>query len=166
MNQLFGFMVHQDKKTGIMYTDLTGNFTVRSIDGYTCFFVLYNWTTNAILATPMKDAKDDSMIRAFKENMEHLGDRGFKLSFNIINNVASKAIRAYLKKEKVEIQLAEPHNHRVNAAERTIRTFKNHFIAGLCIGDRNSPTILWSKLVNQAVRSRNMLRTSRVHPTF
>ena len=64
------------------------------------FFVLYDWTTNAILATPMKDANDDSMIRAFKENMEYLGDRGFKPSFNIIDNVASKAIRAYSKKGK------------------------------------------------------------------
>ena len=163
-NQLFGYMVHQDKKTGVMYTDLTGNFPVRSMDGFTCFFVLYDWTTNAILATPMKDAKDESMIKAFKENIEYLGERGFKPTFNIIDNVASKAIRAYLKKEKVGIQLVEPHNHRVNAAERAIRTFKNHFIAGLCIGDRKFPTILWSKLVNQAVRSMNMLRTSRVHP--
>ena len=108
-NQLFGFMVHQDKKTGIMYTDLTGNFPVRSIDGITCFFVLYDWTTNAILATPMKDAKDESMIKAFKENIEYLGERGFKPTFNIIDNVASKAIRAYLKKEKVGIQLVEAH---------------------------------------------------------
>ena len=99
-NQLFGFMIHQDKKTGIMHTNLTGNFPVRSIDGFTCFFVLYDWTTNAILAIPMKDTKDDSMIRASKENIEDLGDRGLKPSFNITNNVASKVIRAYLKNKK------------------------------------------------------------------
>ena len=64
------------------------------------FFVLYDWTTNVILATPMKDAKDESMIKAFKENIEYLRDRGFKPSSNIIDNVASKVIRAYLKKEK------------------------------------------------------------------
>ena len=80
-----------------------------------------------------RDANDESMIRAFKENMEYLGDRCFKPSFNIIDNIASKAIWAYLKKEKVGIQLVDPHNHRVNAVERAIRTFKNHFIAGLCI---------------------------------
>ena len=49
----------------------------------------------------MKDAKHENMIRAFKENMEYLEGRGFKPSFNIIDNVASKAIRAYLKKEKI-----------------------------------------------------------------
>ena len=88
------------------------------------FFVLYDWTTNAILATPMKDAKDESMIKALKKNIEYLGESDFKPSFNIIDIVASKAIRAHLKKEKVGIQLVEPHNHRVNAAERAIRTFK------------------------------------------
>ena len=59
------------------------------------FFVLYDYTTNAILATPMKDSKDESMIKAFKENIECLRERGFKPSFNIIDNVASKAIKNY-----------------------------------------------------------------------
>ena len=40
-------------------------------------FVLYDWTTNAILATPMKDTKNESMIKAFKENIEYLGDIAF-----------------------------------------------------------------------------------------
>ena len=31
--------------------------------------------------------------------------------------------------EKIQMQLVEPHNHQVNAAEREIQTFKNHFIA-------------------------------------
>ena len=38
MNQLFASMAYIDKKDGIMYTDLTGNFLVRSIKGYTDFF--------------------------------------------------------------------------------------------------------------------------------
>ena len=42
MNQLFAGLAHLDKKDGIMYTDLTGNFPVRSIDGFTTFFILYD----------------------------------------------------------------------------------------------------------------------------
>ena len=38
MNQLFANMAYIDKKDGIMYTDLTGNFPVRSIEGYTSLF--------------------------------------------------------------------------------------------------------------------------------
>ena len=130
------------------------------------FFVMYDWTTKAILATPIKDATDESMMTAFKENIEYLAEGGFKPVFNIIDNIASKAIRAYLKEAKVGLQLVEPNNHIANAGERVIQTFKNHFISGLCIGDREFPTILWSILVDQAVRLMNMMRTSRVHPNL
>ena len=92
MNQLFASMAYIDKKDGIMYTDLTDNFPVRSIEGYTAFFILYDWTTNEILATPIKDTADESMVAAFKENIEYLEERGFKPVFNVIDNIASKAI--------------------------------------------------------------------------
>ena len=62
------------------------------------------------------------------------------------------------------MQLVEPHNHRSNAAERAIQTFKNHTIAGLCTCDGDFPSVLWCKLIKQAQDTLNMLRTSRVHP--
>ena len=85
-------------------------------------------------------------------------------TFNIIDNVASKVILSYLEEAKIGVQLVEPHNHRVNAAERAIQTFKNLFISGLSTCDDSFPTILWSRLVKQCQDSCNMLQTSRVHP--
>ena len=98
---------------------------------------------------PIKDATDESMVEVFKENIRYLAERWFKPVFNVIDYVASKVIGAYLKEAKVGIQLVEPCNRRENSTERAIRTFKNHFTSGLCIGDRNFPTILWCKLVQQ-----------------
>ena len=164
MNHLFASMAYIGKKDGIIYTDLTGNIPVRSIDGYTAFFVPYDWTTTAILVTPIIDAIGKSMVVAFRENIEYLAERGFKTVFNIIDNISSKAIQAYLKEAKVGLQLVEPNNHNANTTERGIQTFNNHFISRLCIGDRDFLTILWSRLVNQAVRSMNMLRTLNMHP--
>jgi hypothetical protein len=43
-----------------------------------------------------------------------------------------------------------PHLHRKNAAERVIRTFKNHFVAGLCSVDKQFPMHLWCELLPQA----------------
>ena len=57
-----------------------------------------------------------------------------------------------------------PHVHRRNAAERAIRTFKNHFIAGLCSTDKGFPLTLWDKLLPQAELTLNLLRGSRVNP--
>ena len=146
-NQLFCFMGKVDKKDGTIYVDNTGNFPITSIDGMKAVFILYDWTSNAILATPIETATDEQMISAFKKNITYLTKRGFKPSFNIIDNVASKAIKEYLEEEDIQMQAVEPHNHRVNAAERAIQTFKNHFIAGLSIGDEAFPTILWCKLI-------------------
>ena len=33
--------------------------------------------------------------------------------------------------EEVDFELVPPHCHKQNPAERAIRTFKNHFLAGL-----------------------------------
>jgi hypothetical protein len=57
-----------------------------------------------------------------------------------------------------------PHDHRVNAAERAIRTWKNHFIAGISSTDPRFPIALWDRLIPQAVLTLNLLRTSRINP--
>jgi hypothetical protein len=54
--------------------------------------------------------------------------------------------------------------HRRNAAERAIRTFKNHFIAGLCSLDKDFPLHLWDRLLLQALLSLNLLCGSRINP--
>ena len=91
--------------------------------------------------------------------------RGFKPKFNILDNIASKAIVKFLKDErKIDIQLVEPNNHRANAAERAIQTFKNHQIAGICTFDSNFPLALWNKTIRQGQDTLNMLRTARTHP--
>jgi hypothetical protein len=57
-----------------------------------------------------------------------------------------------------------PGIHRRNAAERAIRTFKNHFIAALCSVDKNFPIHLWDQLLPQAEITLNLLRGSRINP--
>jgi hypothetical protein len=57
-----------------------------------------------------------------------------------------------------------PHCHRRNAAERAIRTFKEHFVAGLSSIDPAFPLHLWDRLLPQAEIILNLLQTSRLHP--
>ena len=43
--------------------------------------------------------------------------RGFKPKFNILDNIASKAIVKFLKNDcKIGMQLVEPNNHQANKA--------------------------------------------------
>ena len=63
---------------------------------------------------------EETILRCFNQKIAYLMKRGFKPILNIINNVASKAVQAYIEDKNVGIQLVELHNQRVNAAEQTI----------------------------------------------
>ena len=54
--------------------------------------------------------------------------------------------------------------HQINAAERAVRTFKNHFIAALCTVDPCLLFYLWDRLLTQVTMKLNMLRQSRLNP--
>jgi len=54
--------------------------------------------------------------------------------------------------------------YRRNAAERAIRTFKNHFIAILYSTDPDFLLRLWDRLLPQALTTLNLLRGSRINP--
>jgi hypothetical protein len=57
-----------------------------------------------------------------------------------------------------------PHNHRANATERAIATFKEHFIAALATVDKLCPLQLWDEFLPQVELTLNMLRFSRRNP--
>jgi hypothetical protein len=59
--------------------------------------------------------------------------------------------------------LVTPYSHRRNAAERAIRLFKDHLIAGICSTDKALPMQLWDRLLPQAVFTLNMLRISWIN---
>ena len=81
------------------------------------------------------------MVEAFTKNVKYLSVRGFKPEYNVMDNLASKAIWTYLTKRK-KLQLKKPHNHRANASKHAIQNYKNYFISGLCIVNKELPTIL------------------------
>jgi hypothetical protein len=60
----------------------------------------------------------------------------------------------------MDIHLVPHHNHRINAAECAITTFKEHFIARLATVDRNCPKQLWDKFLHQVELTLNLLRFS------
>ena len=135
MNQIFMTLGYVDKKKGTIYADLTGKLPITSIHGMTAMFIMYDWTSNAILATPIKEAKSETIVECFKNNITYLSKRGFKPVYNVIDNVETNAIKTYLESEKIKVKFVTPYYHRVNAAERVIQTFKNHTISCLCICD-------------------------------
>jgi hypothetical protein len=74
-------------------------------------------------------------------------------------------VEAYIKSNKMDIHLVPPHNNQVNAAERAIATFKEHFIAGLATVNKNCPLQLWDEFLHQVELTLNLLRLSRCDPS-
>ncbi len=66
----------------------------------------------------------------------------------------------------MRLQLVEPHNHRVNAAERAIQTFKDAFIVALATTNRDFPLQLWDRLAPQVQDTLNLIRASRINPNI
>ena len=82
-----------NKKEGTIYADLTGKFPITSMNGMQAIFIMYDWTTNVILATPMRYAKSETIVECFKQKITYLSKRGYKPVYNVIDNVATKAIK-------------------------------------------------------------------------
>eukprot|EP00804_Cyclotella_cryptica_P019007 CCRYP_006480-RA/>CCRYP_006480-RA protein AED:0.25 eAED:0.14 QI:0/0/0/1/1/1/2/0/936 len=118
-----------------LYTDLTGQFPAKSFKGNKYVFIAYAYGPNAILARPIPNRSDKTLVDTYEDIYKYLTDRGFKPQLNISDN----------------------------ESERAIQTFKNHFIAGLATVDPDFPIQLWHELIGQAQDTLNLLRTSRIN---
>jgi hypothetical protein len=116
------------------------------------------------LAQRIKDRTAPKLLRAFQVMEQELVARGLKPKLMKLDNKASKLLKTYLHQQNITFKLVPPYSHRRNAAERAIRSFKDHLIAGLCsTDDKSFPMHLWDRLLPQAVIRSNMLRTSRIN---
>ena len=144
------------------YIDLTGRFPRRSSRGNEYILVGYHDDGNAILAAPIKDRTANTITKAW-----HTMHNKFKLSGTaptvyVLDNEKSLELVNLFDKENIKYQLSPPNNHRTNKAERAIQTFKHHLKAGLASTDPNFPLSEWDRLIEQAVITLNLLRSSRI----
>ena len=138
VGNIYWFAAFADKRTGVLYNDLTGSFPYMSLEGNVCYLIVYHYESNAILGTPISGFDDNTVFAAYKTQFEFLESKGY--------------------------MLVEPHNHHVNAAKRAIQTFKDHFISALATTDIEFPLQLWDKLTSQVVATLNLMRASRINP--
>jgi hypothetical protein len=150
--------------TGQIYTDQTGKFITPSSNGNNYLMIVYDYDSNHIFATPFKTRTAKYILDAYKIVHAQLCVAGLRPQLQRLDNECSENLKEFLRTEKVDFQLVPPGSHRRNAAERAGRTYKNHFIAGLCSLDPDFPLHLWDRLVPQSIITLNLLRGSRINP--
>jgi hypothetical protein len=126
--------------------------------------VCYIYDCNYVKVVPMKSRSASEWVKAYDHIHQEITAKDFKPKFQTLDNEASAALKHFFTANDVEYQLVPPHCNRRNAAERAIRTFKEHFVAGLASVDPTFPLHLWDRLLPQAEITSNLLRTSRLHP--
>jgi hypothetical protein len=149
---------------GQLYTDLMGKFPVRTSKGNSYVMVCYVFDCNYVKVVTMKSRSAPEWVKAYDHIHQELTAKGFKPKLQTLDNEASTALKHFFTTNDVEYQLAPPHCPRRNAAERSIRTFKEQFVAGLSSVDPTFPLHLWDRVLPQAEITLNLLRTSRLHP--
>jgi hypothetical protein len=149
---------------GQLYTNLTGKFPVRSSKGNYYVMVCYVYDCNYVKGIPMKSRSASERVTAYDTIHQDLTVKGFKPKLQTLDNEASAALKNFFTVNDIAYQLLPPHCHRRNAVERTIRTFKEHFVAGLSSVDPTFPLHLWYRLLPQSEITLNLPRNSRLHP--
>ena len=122
--ELFCYAALADANENTLYTDLTGRFPVRSFSGQHYIFLAYVYNANVILVRPMKTRETTSFLQEFTDVYEYLILKNKKPQLHVLDNECSKTILKFLKEQRTKIQFVEPHQHRVNASERAVHTFK------------------------------------------
>ena len=113
-----------------LYNDDTGRFPVHACSGNQYIMIAHQCDANLILAGPFTSRKDKNRLLAYDNIMRRLLNNKLTVDLQILDNEASAEYkRAITEKWNANYQLVPPNTHRSNAAERTICTFKAHFLS-------------------------------------
>jgi hypothetical protein len=112
----------------------------------------------------MKSKSGAEWVSAFGVVSNEMTSKGFKPKLQTMENEASAALNKYFTEKEMIYQLVTPHCHRTNAAERAVRTFKEHLKAGLATVYPDFPVHLWDRMLPQEEITLHLLRESRLHP--
>ena len=112
-----------------------------------CMLVVCNCDINGTFAEPLWSREDKETLWACDKTCTTLTKHGHEPKLNVMDNEASAVLKQKMQKTGGSCHLVKPHNHCVNAVERALHTFKNHFIAGSCITDPNFSCVSLGQIV-------------------
>ena len=104
---------------------------MQSDRGNSYILLVNHYDTNNIITTTLKNRTGTCILTGITKVHDRLGNRGLTPKLHIMDNEVSKDLKKYFEDSDIQFQLLTPHMHRRNNKERTVRTFKNHFIAAL-----------------------------------
>ena len=108
---------------------------------------MHDYNANGIMCAPLKNQQAKTITEAWELLHSRLTKHGHETKNFILDNECSNDLKLALEKNKKNYGLTPPNIHRRNAAERAIRTFKNHCMADFATCDQNFPLAEWDRLL-------------------
>ena len=125
--------------------------------------VAYDHDSNTIHSKPMKNRSGQELLKSYMTIHNLLYERRLAPKMHNLDSNCPTVFQKLMTAKDERFQLVPPHLHRRNSVERSIQTFKNHFIAGLASVSKKSPVHLWCRLLPHCLLTLNLLRPSRIN---
>ena len=116
---------------GQIYSDFPGKVLAISSYGMKYQWVFYDYDNNAILVEPMKSPIGPEMKISYKVIHADLTAFGFEPKIQNLYNEASALLKKFMTSNDITFQITPSRTHRSNFDERSIHTWKTHFIVTL-----------------------------------
>ena len=144
--------------------DLPRRFPTTSGSGNKYIFILLDYDSDYIKATPLSSKTKEEMVCCFKLCYNEFKQAGFTAQLLKLDNEVSKELIKAIKVEDLDYQLVAPHENNLNPIECAIQTFKNHFIFVLASTDPKFPKNRWNLLLPHAEVTLNTSQPSCINP--
>jgi hypothetical protein len=150
-----------------MFSDQTGKFPITSARGHKYIMVAVELDGNYIDCEPIQSRTAKSLTKAYQAIFQRWKSTGVICpNWHILDNEAPEELKQAIRDNNCRVELTPADQHRRNAAERAIQTFKGHFISVLAGVADNFPINQWDELLPQTILTLNLLRQSNVAPNI
>ena len=139
------FIIHSSKT----HSDRMGKFTHIVRSSNQCLMIACVVDANLILAAPFKTNTKRQLTATYLKIENELGKRGIAINMHVLDNEAPELHKDATEHSKCSYQLVPPNDHRRNASERAIRTFKEHFLRILTGLHKQFPLSMWDHLIEK-----------------
>jgi hypothetical protein len=140
-----------------IYSDLPGRFPVRAKDGSE--YLLLSVYKNYIHVETLPDRSSPHLCAAYSATHTFFRKLGHQLTVQILDNETSESLFTYFDTQHIAYQPVPPNQKRANAAERSIQTFRRHFLSLLATTHPSFPINQhWPALLPQAELKLNLQR--------
>ena len=131
-------------------SDLPGPLPVTSLKGYR--YIRITTYRNYIHAEPMKSRSQQDFKRAYSNTFKFYKSLGHSPKYHRMDNETSTLVENYLENEMdTTVQYVPPGNHRKLPAERSIQSYKNHFISSISHMHPECPLQLWADFMRRNI---------------